>query len=554
MARPEKPVEYTSTGEPYRGSRIRELRWEKGLSRKSMANLLGCDPDSLSKVETNGVNPSEQMLSKIAEVLEVPLAHFAQAPVHPRILRKKTAQAVGQPQLTSPIPSPSQQLPSTRSPAQTEGAVSRQILGQLQELKAEVKALREEMHEPIPSRAGLQEPRDDDPSLEKIIEYARSLVKDARYREAVDRYEEACLKAKKDRVSKERLSALYIGTIWPNYVIGHYERCISRANEVIHLNKEKGRRVIASELGLAYDWLSTIHCDFGEYKRAKRYTNQALKSGNSQINHHLSLGIIEVSLGEWKKAEDHLKSAVDMAPTGRIKAVALNGLAWLYIKQERLAEAQTCCLESYRIRREASKPEGDTDFSWVEQDSDSTRGIAFCHAFMADIYIQAKQWTLADLCVKTALNLFARIGASVNAATQNENSTIIALERDRAPEVAQRYAKEYSDYFENRSFKVERAIGKRLMGKVYAESGNDMDGRQLLGESVDELRSIGEKYELGLSLCELGLISRKLGQEPEAVEYLTEAQSIFQKLYVPGKKGLEPKVEMVRAVLVGHLP
>jgi transcriptional regulator with XRE-family HTH domain len=92
VARPENPVECTSTGELYRGSLIRELRRKKGLSLKRMAKLLGCDPDSLSKVETNGVNPSQQMLLKIAEVLETPLEYFTKAPVHPRILRKEGKQ------------------------------------------------------------------------------------------------------------------------------------------------------------------------------------------------------------------------------------------------------------------------------------------------------------------------------------------------------------------------------------------------------------------------------------------------------------------------------
>jgi transcriptional regulator with XRE-family HTH domain len=105
MARPENSLEYTSTGELYRGSLIRELRWKKRLSRGRMAKLLGCNPDSLSKVETNGVNPSEQMLSKIAEVLEVPLESFTKAPVHPRILSKKAAQTVAQPQVVSPLAS-----------------------------------------------------------------------------------------------------------------------------------------------------------------------------------------------------------------------------------------------------------------------------------------------------------------------------------------------------------------------------------------------------------------------------------------------------------------
>jgi transcriptional regulator with XRE-family HTH domain len=92
VARPENPIEYTSTDELYRGSRIRKLRREKGLSREKMASLLGCHPDSLSNVEANAVNPSNKLLSKIANVLEAPLEYFTQAPVHPRILRKKGKQ------------------------------------------------------------------------------------------------------------------------------------------------------------------------------------------------------------------------------------------------------------------------------------------------------------------------------------------------------------------------------------------------------------------------------------------------------------------------------
>jgi transcriptional regulator with XRE-family HTH domain len=120
VARPENSLEYTSTGELYRGSRIRELRWKKGLSREKMAELLRCDPDSLSNVETNGVNPSQQMLSKICKLLEVPLEHFTQAPVHPRILRKKAAQAVAQPRLASPLAS----RPSTKQPPFAAGIAS----------------------------------------------------------------------------------------------------------------------------------------------------------------------------------------------------------------------------------------------------------------------------------------------------------------------------------------------------------------------------------------------------------------------------------------------
>jgi transcriptional regulator with XRE-family HTH domain len=92
VARPENPLEYTPTDELYRGSLIRERRREKGLSLEQLATLVGCDPDTLSKVETNGSNPSDQLLAKIAAALEVPLAEFQQAPLHPRVWgRRKDA-------------------------------------------------------------------------------------------------------------------------------------------------------------------------------------------------------------------------------------------------------------------------------------------------------------------------------------------------------------------------------------------------------------------------------------------------------------------------------
>jgi hypothetical protein len=54
---------------------------------------------------------------------------------------------------------------------------------------------------------------------------------------------------------------------------------------------------------------------------------------------------------------------------------------------------------------------------------------------------------------------------------------------------------------------------------------------------------------LGLSCYELGRISQQLGQQTEAMQYLTDAKSIFQNLYVPGKNGLENKIKMVEEEL-----
>jgi transcriptional regulator with XRE-family HTH domain len=135
VPRRENPLEYTTTGELYRGSLIRVLRQQKGLSRHQVATLVGYDPDSLSKVETNGVNASEQLLTKIATLLEVPLEQLQDAPEHPRIVRKTAVKTAAKSQAASTQGAPSQQ---TSSAAGVGGGVLQQILMLLQQLTGTV--------------------------------------------------------------------------------------------------------------------------------------------------------------------------------------------------------------------------------------------------------------------------------------------------------------------------------------------------------------------------------------------------------------------------------
>jgi tetratricopeptide (TPR) repeat protein len=130
-------------------------------------------------------------------------------------------------------------------------------------------------------------------------------------------------------------------------------------------------------------------------------------------------------------------------------------------------------------------------------------------------------------------------------------SRLSALERDHNPEIALRYAERYIKVFEDTPLKPEQAIGKRLIAKVYAELGTNeslSQAQELLRESVEVLRSISNKHELGLSCYESGLINRKLGQDTEAEEYLVEAKSIFKSLRLPRKiKKVEEALKFVLA-------
>jgi len=55
------------------GSRIRELRIEKGITQKELAWRCGKDPQNLERVENGKSNPTIFYLYEISIALEVPL-------------------------------------------------------------------------------------------------------------------------------------------------------------------------------------------------------------------------------------------------------------------------------------------------------------------------------------------------------------------------------------------------------------------------------------------------------------------------------------------------
>jgi transcriptional regulator with XRE-family HTH domain len=387
-------------------------------------------------------------------------------------------------------------------------------------------------------------------SFEQLLESAETLGKESRYREAAEKYDEACSMVIKEGVSKYQLAALYEQALWANYVVNQFEKCVSLAKKIILLYEREKISDSSLPLASAYEWLGALYCEFGDYKLAQQYADENVKLGIPSADIYGTLGTIKVMLGQWQEAEDILTAAVDWArKDGKDLEAMLNIRAWFYIKQERLLEAQNDCLESLDLRLarfEAKNPR-------------ARRALAHCTAFMADIHMltDQPQWHLARMCLTNAIDYFSQIGDSKNAAEQYYNLTTIALEQGDKPypQVALGYARRFVEFFRNTPFKVEQARGKRLMGKVYAEfdtNGSSTQAQELLRESVYALRSIGNKYELGLSCYELGSISKKVGQQEAAVQYLMESKSIFQSLYIPGKNGLENKIKKVEEALTAN--
>jgi transcriptional regulator with XRE-family HTH domain len=58
------------------GTRLRELRQERGLSMRSLARLSGLSTNALSMIERGKTSPSVSTLYKLSEALEVPITAF----------------------------------------------------------------------------------------------------------------------------------------------------------------------------------------------------------------------------------------------------------------------------------------------------------------------------------------------------------------------------------------------------------------------------------------------------------------------------------------------
>lgn len=58
------------------GKRVQEFRKQKGLTQEQLAETIGIDTISLSKIETGRNYPTAENISKIAEALEVNVYEF----------------------------------------------------------------------------------------------------------------------------------------------------------------------------------------------------------------------------------------------------------------------------------------------------------------------------------------------------------------------------------------------------------------------------------------------------------------------------------------------
>lgn len=58
------------------GKAFKEIREEQGLSRKEVANQIGCTPSALCKIENGKTVPKEKTIEAFCIIMRIPIARF----------------------------------------------------------------------------------------------------------------------------------------------------------------------------------------------------------------------------------------------------------------------------------------------------------------------------------------------------------------------------------------------------------------------------------------------------------------------------------------------
>ncbi len=58
------------------GTRVKELRIEKGMSQQELAGMINFEKSNMSRLEAGGTNPTVGTLYKIAQALDVTLSEL----------------------------------------------------------------------------------------------------------------------------------------------------------------------------------------------------------------------------------------------------------------------------------------------------------------------------------------------------------------------------------------------------------------------------------------------------------------------------------------------
>jgi tetratricopeptide (TPR) repeat protein/tRNA A37 threonylcarbamoyladenosine biosynthesis protein TsaE len=306
---------------------------------------------------------------------------------------------------------------------------------------------------------------------------------------------------------------------------GELEEAEHLYRESLEIYKKLGKQ---SETANSLQSLGNLVVDRGELEEAERLYKESLeisrKLGNQSTiaGTYLSLGILAKDRGELEEADRLYKDSLEISrKLGNQSAIAssLNSLGVLASDRGELEEAETL----YWISLEIRKKLGDQSGTAI---SLNNIGILAGDGHKLE---EAEK-----LCLES-LEIAKKLGSKVGiAAAMNSLGKLYFLKEDIAS--ASKYCQESLVIFESLRYVEGINEDKRLIGQIHQAGGNFNEAEKFYKESLTEFRRLGYKNQIALTLKEYASLAETKGEIPSALELLTEAREIFEKLDSPKAK------------------
>lgn len=243
-------------------------------------------------------------------------------------------------------------------------------------------------------------------------------------------------------------------------------------------------------------------------------TSHRLSSGNRQaaIPTLLTIGDIDVNLGEYRNALLSYEEALSLAKTPRDQAECLNSLASVHVYLGNQREALSYCKLAYQLSRQIKDP----------------REEARALNNQGEIYYLSGNLQKAADSLKLSLTLWPD-SESQGKARNFLNLGYTAFDRREMDEALRNYesALELARLGNN---KRNEALALTAIGGVYSYLGNRQKALDYHNQALLLFRRIGDRNGEGVTLNGLGYVYRNLGEYRKSLDCYLEALKLFQDL------------------------
>ncbi len=303
---------------------------------------------------------------------------------------------------------------------------------------------------------------------------------------------------------------------------GNNQEAIQWCERAIQIAAEIKDQEAAEETAHAAYLMGEIYRRQGNNDRAAHFAQrslgiyQELKNVIGQGQAHNTLANAYFEQSDWQAAMEHYHKS--LAIKERVGDVYGQGTLAVNIG------------EIHRIRGQAEQAITFYQRSLqVWEELGVTYGKGLIHNNLGAVYLQMEELEQAAEHLDQSEGFFAQIPSEDFVAETSRYRAEIALRQGR-PDEALTFAERSLKYAQDQGLKADECATRRVLGQIYCEHGDLERSETYLSSSLDIASQLDNRYELGRTTFQIGLLRREQGRPDEARASLLQAREIFKEL------------------------